>query len=110
MPDAPSQKGYDSIMPQKRHGILAGMALLCMLVLSGGAPAQVRPTQSGPVQGITVGDIVQFRGIPYAAPPVGKLRWRAPTAPWHGPERATPVPTGRPANSNWHSIPSAKIA
>ena len=31
-----------------------------------------------------------FRGIPYAAPPVGQLRWRAPQAvvPWQGVRRA----------------------
>ncbi|RKJ50341.1 hypothetical protein D7Y05_07545 [bacterium 1XD42-54] len=42
-------------------------------------------TAYGKVQGInhTDGyeDIVEFRGIPYAAPPVGELRWKAPEDP-----------------------------
>ena len=38
-------------------------------------------TQEGWVQGITVGGTEQFRGIPYAAPPIGSLRWRAPQPP-----------------------------
>ena len=48
---------------------------------------------TGLVQGEVVeGTTVQvFRGIPYAAPPVGDLRWRPPTAvtPWDGVRSAT---------------------
>lgn len=43
-------------------------------------------TQSGAVQGVVVGDELAFRGIPYAAPPVGDLRWQPPQPPsaWSG--------------------------
>ena len=46
----------------------------------------VAQTQSGAVQGVVEGDLLVFRGIPYAAPPVGNLRWKAPQAPavWSG--------------------------
>ena len=38
-------------------------------------------TTSGPVQGLDVNGIDVFRGIPFAAPPVGALRWREPQLP-----------------------------
>ena len=37
--------------------------------------------EQGKVQGLIVNDVAVFRGLPFAAPPVGDLRWRAPKAP-----------------------------
>ena len=59
---------------------------------SGAAPdgcvstATVVCTQSGQLQGAVEGSYRAFRGIPFAAPPVGDLRWRPPAAPasWQG--------------------------
>ncbi|XP_045197770.2 para-nitrobenzyl esterase-like isoform X2 [Mercenaria mercenaria] len=35
-------------------------------------------TQCGPVDGIQTDGVNSFRGIPYALPPVGRLRWKPP--------------------------------
>ena len=41
-------------------------------------------TKDGPVCGLTAGTITSYLDIPYAAPPVGDLRWKSPQphAPW----------------------------
>ncbi len=53
-------------------------------------PALVQ-TDAGTVRGIAAPDHRLFDGIPYAAPPIGPLRWQppAPVSPWQGVRDAT---------------------
>jgi para-nitrobenzyl esterase len=46
---------------------------------------------SGVVCGVSSDGVTSYLGIPYAAPPVGDLRWEppAPVAPWSGTLQAT---------------------
>jgi para-nitrobenzyl esterase len=71
----------------------AGLLVLAFALLApGGAFAQVKTT-GGTVQGTTIADgqVRVFKGIPFAAPPVGELRWQAPrpVVPWQGVKDAT---------------------
>ena len=54
------------------------------------APAVVK-VDSGQLQGVETDGVISFKGIPFAAPPVGELRWRPPQpAPkWTGVRQAT---------------------
>ena len=38
-------------------------------------------TKYGRMTGVDMGEYVEYRGVPYAAPPVGDLRWKAPQPP-----------------------------
>ena len=51
-----------------------------------GTGDSVVATDAGRVQGRVEASLVTFKGLPYAAPPVGDLRWSEPqpVAPWQG--------------------------
>ena len=78
---------------------LASMVLGSALVLAGcagmphGAPGTQRATSLGPVTGVDMAGTdgtYSWKGIPFAAPPSGALRWKAPAdaAPWTQPRAA----------------------
>jgi para-nitrobenzyl esterase len=72
-------------------GILA-VAIFCASTASqAAANNRAIVTESGPLKGITTGPVNEYRGIPYAAPPLGALRWTPPQSfgKWHGVFQAT---------------------
>jgi para-nitrobenzyl esterase len=61
-----------------RKALGTGIAgLLASAAIASAAPDLVK-IDSGSLKGVVDGSVVAFKGIPYAAPPVGDLRWRAP--------------------------------
>ena len=66
------------------------MSLAALAVAFAAPPAMAEITAAsvtgGKIQGEAVDGLGQFKGIPFAAPPVGDLRWKAPqpAKPWPG--------------------------
>ncbi|NND38828.1 MAG: carboxylesterase family protein [Pseudomonadales bacterium] len=73
--------------PNKIFWLLAASALLALLLAACQSPRHVDSntrvnTRSGPVAGFAHSEgVVAWLGIPYAAPPINELRWRAPAKP-----------------------------
>jgi len=88
-----------------RPGAVAIVAALTALLLSGPSRgAQAAPEAripQGTLTGLRQGTIAAFLGVPYAAPPIGSNRWRAPqpAARWAGSR-----PAKRFAASCWQII------
>lgn len=49
-------------------------------------PLEIVNTMHGQVAGVPQDGVIFYKGVPYAAPPVGELRWRPPVdpEPWEG--------------------------
>ncbi len=62
--------------------------------------ASIAQTRSGKLEGEERGGIHVFRGVPFAAPPIGAKRWRAPEreAPWSGVRDARRFGNASPQN------------
>lgn len=67
------------------------MAALALLTFDYPPQDPVVRTAQGEARGRSADGVVAFKGLPYAAPPVGPLRWRPPRPPagWSGVRDAT---------------------
>lgn len=74
------------------------LAIACAVVLFGvtGISAQVVQTRNGKLQGSVQGGVASFKGVPFAQPPVGDLRLKAPlpAKSWSGIRKAESFSAG----------------
>jgi para-nitrobenzyl esterase len=70
--------------------VLIAVILVGALCQIGLAQIKTAKVTGGEVQGVVTEGISVFKGVPFAAPPVGDLRWKAPAPvhPWTGIKKA----------------------
>lgn len=70
---------------------MAMFAAGCTAMPSSAGDPLIATVDTGTLAPLQANGVLAFKGIPYAAPPVGTLRWKAPAAPakWNGVRDAT---------------------
>ncbi|TCU72624.1 carboxylesterase type B [Bradyrhizobium sp. R2.2-H] len=79
--------------------LVAACAVLCCARSAVGQPVGQFPfalTREGQMLGAVEGEVASFKGLAYAAPPVGALRWRAPQPTTESSEMRTAYGYGAP--------------
>jgi para-nitrobenzyl esterase len=86
--DAPDNIHFN-VEGYRKLGMRYGLKMLSLLGYEASEPEPVK-IEEGLVQGTSENGLTVYRGIPFAAPPVGELRWRAPQPPvkWDGVRQA----------------------
>ncbi len=90
------------MIPMKKTFALISIVLFAISACTTRQPGQVK-VEGGWIQGIVEDSLTIFKGIPFAAPPIGDLRWRAPqpVESWNGIKQtiefaASPMQGGNP--------------
>jgi para-nitrobenzyl esterase len=84
-----------TILMKKNYFLIMMLVIFTSVNSFAQQPAPVK-VEEGLLQGTFEDGLTVYRGIPFAAPPVGDLRWRAPqpAAKWEGIRQATKFASG----------------
>lgn len=99
-----------------RHCFFTLFAGICMTI---GVHAQksllvCTHIESGDIEGVVEDSVAIYKAIPYAAPPVGNLRWKAPqpVKPWNSVKKMTtygPWPPQLSRRSNYSAVQACQL-
>ena len=95
------------------------IVLLALVAISTSTKGQTVRVEGGEILGVATKTpgVVAYKGVPYAAPPVGNLRWHAPEAvvAWQGVRKADELPPmcmqneGNPRGAlSWGKVPASE--
>ena len=70
----------------KHNSLSPRLLIIGALILASCSHNPTVKVEGGQIQGTVTDGIAVYKGIPYASPPVGELRWKAPqpVIPWEG--------------------------
>jgi len=96
-----------------RKSLIAGIFAVAVLSIAPFALSQIQNAKStgGQLQGVVVDGVASFKGIPFAAPPVGDLRWKAPepSKAWNGIRKADAYAPGCMQDSSMVKMVGASV-
>jgi para-nitrobenzyl esterase len=96
-----------------RKSLIAGILLAVLLSIAPFAQSQIQNVKitGGQLQGVIADGVASFKGIPFAAPPVGDLRWKAPepSKAWTGIRKADAYATGCMQDSSMAKMVGASV-
>ncbi len=86
---------------KRKTWLFVTFSMFAAVLVTAQQPEPVK-VEEGLLQGVFENGLTVYKGIPFAAPPVGDLRWRAPqkAAKWEGVRQANRFAPGPPQGQN----------
>jgi para-nitrobenzyl esterase len=97
-----------------RKSLIAGIFAAAVLSIAPFAQSQIQNVKvtGGQLQGVIADGVASFKGIPFASPPVGDLRWKAPepSNAWTGIRKADVYAAGCMQDSSMVRMVGASVS
>jgi para-nitrobenzyl esterase len=83
-------KGFGGPRAYVRASLIGFAIVVTAFSLSAFCQIQTVQVTGGTLEGVVKNNVASFKGIPFAAPPIGELRWKPPqpVKPWSGVRKA----------------------
>jgi para-nitrobenzyl esterase len=90
MDEAVVARSEEDVLMRLYRALTSAAVLWLALPAPVGAAIQEARVSGGTIMGTTTNGVASFKGIPFAAPPIGQLRWKPPqpVIPWDGIRRS----------------------